>query len=108
MKELITKVDEYIHLTNDLTREMDSYLIPKLKEIKEQKGFGATYFYDTPFENKWLFRYPGATRGNVEVDNNMIIKKITLYNDGYHTDGIYEPKVRECFEKYIGMKLVIE
>ena len=108
MKELITKVDKYNNLTNAFTREMDSYLIPKLKELKEKNGYGATYFYEYPFGNKWLFRYPGATRGNVEVDDNMIIKKITLYDDEYHTDDIYEPNVRRCFEKYIGMKLVIE
>lgn len=107
MKELITKVDEYIYLTNDLTREMDTYLIPKLKSLRE-KGYGATYFYENPIKNKWLFRYPGATRGNVEVDKNMIIKNITLYDDEYHTDDIYEPNVRNCFEKYIGMKLVIQ
>ena len=38
----------------------------------------------------------------------MIIKNITIYDDEYHTDDIYEPNVRNCFEKYIGMKLVIQ
>lgn len=108
MKELITKVDEYINLTNDFTRELDNYLIPELKKLKEEKDYGATYIYENPFGNKWLFRYPGATRGNLEVDDNMIIKNITLYNDGCNTDSIYEPNVKDCFQKYIGMKLEIQ
>lgn len=100
MKKLITKIDEYIYLTNDLTREMDTFLLSNI--IKEDNSF-RTYLYSYN-SNMFLIRYPGSTRGNLEIDDNMIIKKITLYDD----NDIYKSTVIECFDKYIGMKLVIE
>ena len=97
MKELITKKEEYHDLTNDLTREMDSYL------KYECEGF-ATYIYSHSLDGKnWLIRYPGATRGGIEVDENMIIKSIKLGEQG----SIYKPEVKDILEKYIGMKLII-
>lgn len=102
-KELITKIDEYINPTNDLTREMDTYLIEKIKKLKH---VGQTYLYDHPFGKHWPIRFPGATRGHIEVDENDIIQDIKLYTSG-NTDGIYNFNVRDCFEKYIGMKLVV-
>ena len=71
MKELITKKNENFELTNDFTREIDTYLTRK-----KSRCF-STHFYETPFGDKWLFRYPGATRGNIEVDENMIIKNFS-------------------------------
>jgi hypothetical protein len=102
MTELITKKDEYIEPTNDLTREMDSYL-------KHENKYMQTYIYDHSLTGKtWAIRYPGATRGHIEVDENNIIKDIVLYKDSYNTDKIYKDDVRSCFEKYIGFKLVME
>lgn len=100
MKELITKKEEYYELTNDLTREMDTYLKYKCKF--------KTYIYISFIGDKQyiLIRYPGATRGNIIVDDNMIIKEINLYNDECHTDKIYNSEIRDCFSKYIGMKFI--
>lgn len=106
MKELLTKKDEYRHYTNDLTKEMDNYLSDNLKEIKEKYG-PRTYIDGNPINNTWLIRYPGATRGCIVTDNNGIITEIQLYKDDYNTDKIYGPVVRQCFDKYIGMKMVI-
>ena len=99
---LITKKDEYIELTNDLTREMDSYYAYDKKYLE----YTRTYLY--PYDkNIWLIRFPGATRGRIVLNNDGIIVEIELYDDEYRTDDIYKPEVRECFKKYIGMKLVI-
>lgn len=104
MRELITKIDEDIYHTNDLTREMDS-----LRIIEDP--YGCTYIYREPYKfedhYKWLIRYPGATRGNIQVDFNGIITGIDLYDDEYHTDDIYVENIRDIFSKYIGMKYVI-
>jgi len=98
---LLTNKDEYLEYTNDLTREMDTYLGYK-------KGLARTYIYDTKFEDCYAIRYPGATRGHIRVNDNDIITEIILYRDKYNTDKIYKENVRECFKKYIGMKLVME
>lgn len=105
IRKLITKKEKSYGLTNDLTREMDSYLIDTIKELEY---IGSTYIcYEIPINNKWAIRFPGATRGHLEVDDNMIIIDIKLYDDNYNTDKIYKNNVRECFDKYIGMKLEI-
>lgn len=100
MKELITKKEKgYLHLVNDLTKELDDYLL-----INETYKIN-NYIYDHPFDNSWPIRYPGATRGGIRVDENNIITDIVLYED---SDDIYKKNVREILSKYIGMKLVVE
>jgi hypothetical protein len=100
MQELITKVDEYIDYTNDLTREMDKYL-------EHEIGSFRTYIYDHSLNGKtWAIRYPGATRGHIEINKDNTIVNIKLYKD-CKTHEIYKPNVEECFRKYIGMKLIM-
>lgn len=99
MEELITKKEEgYLHLVNDLTKELDTYL------DFSQKYDLNNYIYEHPFNNSWPIRYPGATRGGIRVDENNIITDIVLYKD---SDDIYKENVRDILEKYIGMKLVV-
>lgn len=98
---LLTNKDGYLEYTNDLTREMDAYL-----EYKE--GRARTYIYDTKFEDCYAIRFPGVTRGYIRVNDNDIITEIVLYRDKYNTDKIYTDNAKECFKKYIGMKLVME
>jgi hypothetical protein len=99
---LITKKDEYIEYTNDLTREMDTYL-------KNKNAYMKTYVYDHSLSGKtWSIRYPGATRGHIEIDENNIITNIVLYKDNMNTHKIYNENIEECFKKYINMKLILE
>lgn len=100
MEELITARKEYRDYTNDLTREMDSYLCNHVDSFR-------TYIYDTPFNNTWAIRYPGATRGHIKLDENNIIKEIVLYKN-YNSHTIYKDNIEECFSKYIGMKFIIK
>jgi len=100
--ELITVVNIIIgqpEWINDLTREMDKHLL---------------YSFDIPHWNTYIYRhrnrknaldirYPGATRGHIVVNNNMI-ERIRFYN----TADIYKPSVKEAVQKYIGAKLVFE
>ena len=103
MNELITTY-EYRDGVNDLTRELDKYL------IGEWLPFWHTYIYEPDRETSKHFgiRFPGATRGHIEVDENMIIKDIRLYNDTcFETHHLYKKDVLEILSKYIGMKLII-
>lgn len=98
--KLITKKEgRFSYLSNDLTKEMDKYLV-----YQNSKHPMNTYIYDK-FKDKWTLRFPGATRGYIKVDENEVITEIVLYDD---TVGIYKPEVRECFNKYIGIKIVVE
>ena len=100
---LISKVDEYIEYTNDLTREMDNYL-------KHKSKYAQTYIMEVEqIRDRYYsaLRYPGATRGHIEVDDNNVIIDIKLYTD-LPTDKIYEYNVRDIFKNYIGKKLVFE
>ena len=91
--------DDYV---NDLTKEMDEYLIGSWKQNRSIN----TYIYRQLGNRYQAIRYPGATRGHIEIDKNDIIIDIKLYSDELHTDSIYEKNVSECFSKYIGRKLV--
>lgn len=97
---------EFVNL---LTEEMDSYLLDSIKGLKNE--FLKTYIYlkdelKLGEKQHFAFRYPGATRGSIYIDENNEITKIDLYDDEYHTDSIYKPDVRSIFDKYIGLKLV--
>lgn len=104
IKELITKKEKGdIHLTNNLTREIDGYLKDEYKNDKYD--IFNTYIYDRSIDGiNWAIRYPGATRGGISVNENMIITDIRL-NIGL--DSIYKSEVKGILNKYIGMKLVI-
>lgn len=100
---LISKVDEYIEYTNDLTREMDNYL-------KHKSKYGQTYIMKVQkIRDRYYsaIRCSVATRGHIEVDDNNVIIDIKLCTK-LSTDKIYEYNVRDIFEKYIGMKLVFK
>ncbi len=89
---------------NNLTKEMDKYVLGDWPE------FCRTYMYDPDRETDKYFgiRFPGATRGHIEVDENMIIKNIALYNDTcFNIHILYNKDVLDVLPKYIGMKLVI-
>lgn len=103
MNELTTIFDNR-DWVNDLTKEMDKYLIGKWPE-----SF-CTYIYDPDRETDKYFgiRFPGATRGHIEVDENMIIKNIELYNGTcFDIHILYHKEVLDILSNYIGMKLVI-
>lgn len=98
MPKLITTFGEFGHFENDLTKELDTYLT-------EQNKLWTNYIYSTPMGDTFLIRYPGATRGYIKVDGNMVIKEVVLYES---TNDIYKPEVDKCLNKYLGMKIVIK
>lgn len=96
MKVLITRKTIFLGLTNDLTKEMDEYLIENI-----DNDF-MTYIFSKKRKNStWSIRYPGATYGAIKVDEYDIIEYIKVSHEKYR------PEVDDIFKKYIGMKLVI-
>lgn len=88
-------------IVNDFTRELDKHM------KREVEGAFSNYIYTERIkrgENKFLvsFRYPGATRGHLELDKNDVIKDIVIYKD---TRDIYQDSVDEAIKKFIGYRL---
>ena len=94
--DIITKLDE-TGLHNDITREMDKYLL-------YENHYTNTYIYDTLMGNKAIIRYPGATRGYIEFSNDNIIIDIVIQDPPIV--ACYKPGVKESVKKFIGDKLI--
>lgn len=107
MKQLLTKKDEYKHYINDITEDIDNYLYDNLKDIKEKYG-PRTYLDECIVSNSWLIKYPGHTIGSIITDNKSIITEIHFYNENNIIDKLYNSNVMNCYDKYIGMKIILE
>ena len=107
--DLITEKEEFgDNYVNDLTREMDKYLL-----YPDNHCGSPTYIYANDInKNRMAIRYPGATRGGISLDENRVITDIQLYDDtcfdaGKHGVGVYKPEMKEAVQKFIGMKIIV-
>lgn len=101
--ELITTRTEFNgDWENDLTREMDKHLLPGCPE------YFKTYLWHRFDPDGVAIRYPGATRGHIEFNEEMIITKIVLYDTAFDHKGVrcYEPTVEQAVQRFIGDKIV--
>ena len=80
---------------NNFTRECDNYLT-----YRNEYTYTYLVEYD---ENTYVFRTPGATRGNILLDPNNIVKEINFYDDGEYFEGVVE-----ATRHYIGQKIELE
>lgn len=85
---------------NEITDYLDKYLV----KCNDCADFYSTYIYDTPIDNKWLIRVPGATRGNINVVNGTI-ESIVLYED---ISFCYEKEVLDNLSQFFGRKIDLE
>lgn len=103
--------DEYC---GEITEFIDKYIIGYHKSIHDNmKHVFRTYLYLTnKCEGQKLvsFRYPGATRGHIELDKNNIIKDIRFYSDTCfgesNLDPLYDRKIEEDIKRFIGQELI--
>ena len=110
MKVRYIWLDSYSHVDEDLicevTEFMNQYLIYKPKVYKQ------TYLYNDLNKNedgtyRISFRYPGSTRGSIQLERiNSIKFKILKFNFIYDTSfgefGIYKRDLEKDIKKYIG------
>lgn len=85
---------------------MDYYCLDKTT-LEYLDGVG-TYILNERQDNKYYIRFPGSTVGIVLVDCNNIIKNIYINDNVNFVRRLYKNKVVNCFDKYIGMKLVFD
>jgi DNA-directed RNA polymerase subunit RPC12/RpoP len=94
--------NEYV---NELTKLMDA-----MTEINEHPDFCVTYITNRHSGVKSI-RFPGASRGYIEYNEDCMVTKIELYEDTCFdkkkcTDIRYKREVVEAIQKYIGWQLV--
>lgn len=82
---------------NEMTVKLD-----KLVLEKSRIRIFYTYIYGKKINNCYVIRYPGASRGCIEVDDNDVITGIKIYD----TNGIYSELAKETLEEYIGYTLI--
>ena len=99
----------------DLTKEMNGYLLDGYKELFEQGYIFGTYIMKFN-KDTYVIRFPGATRGSINIDRNTnIIKSINIYEDSEYAKDkesrssiqCYSIEVLEVVKKYIGYTIEI-
>lgn len=106
---------------NNITKEMDKHLIDDFKGTFED-GYGdGSYFWPEIKKDESicpgqfiLFRFPGATRGMMQMTDDDIITKFIFYpttgvlNESIkNCVGCYKGSVVKAMEKFIGTKFEI-
>lgn len=96
--ELVTYIEYGKQLINELTEELDKHLVrPSSIGLKN-------YLY--PYSKGIaLIRYPGATRGKIELDEDGVITSIKIYEGATF---IYKEEVHVAMEKFIGREIIIK
>lgn len=85
-------------IRNEITLELDKMV----KDSKSISGF-YNYIHDEAVDGKWIIRYPGASRGHIETNNDNVITKIVIYSG---VTNIYSKGVDKAISKFIGASLV--
>ena len=95
--------DTYV---NEITDTLNQYLTLELKDILNYFGKSVgTYLCTWPNDNNIIcFRVPGATRGHIKLEDNIIIS-FTFYDT---SEGCYEGNYISSVEKFVGSKLILE
>lgn len=101
-------IDEHTEIFNEITRELDKYIL--YTNLPYCHG---TYIMKWVYDNDhtWCIRFPGATRGCITVNDDMIIEDIKLYDDtAFDLKGVacYKKEAKDALVKFIGTKLIIE
>lgn len=85
-------------IRNEITLELDKMV----KDSKSIRGF-YNYIHDEAIDGKWIIRYPGATRGYIETNNENVITNIVIH-DG--VTNIYNKGADKAISKFIGTSFV--
>lgn len=101
-KELKT-IHKWDKLYNTITITLDKSL-----KCKSDISMPLNYIYDECFDNRYIIRCMGASRGCIDVDSNNVIQSIRIYHDEYKTYRIYHENIDDILKQFIGYKLVIE
>lgn len=105
-------------LVGEFTFFCDEYTVLKPEHIKTTRQYAGycTYVLEPSWgrEKLMAIRFPGATRGHIEIDNNNTIVYIMFYEEsGIANDdmpnnvGIYKNEIKELVKQFIGRKVVI-
>ncbi len=98
---------------NDFTRECDKYILSDFAEACSCKTY---ILMDGSIDSEGStsklipFRYPGATRGHLQVSSNNIIENIEFYDTAYERKTLtcYSPEISKIINDFIGKEFIVE
>lgn len=81
--ELLNRpLSEEEQFNNLLVKTLDKHLLPDWTEVIEKGYTKGSYLYETPDKpGIYSFRFPGATRGHVKLDDNWKLLELKFYED---------------------------
>ena len=102
-------MEDIVHWRANLTRELDKYLIFDYHKHFFSYLWGYTSGIEIDEYNRVVIRVPGASRGYVQVDSDLIIQKVVIYADSIDSPWrCYKKEVLKILDAWVGKKLVIE
>lgn len=102
IKGEINKMVTDLEYVNNITKYLDTLLLPGYKKAHEQ--IGVSTYVEKYSEDKYIIRFPGATRGHILVDDDNIIKYIEIYD---HIQ-CYEKDTNKKIQDFVGTKLELK
>lgn len=87
---------------NEITDTLNEYLLPELQDMIKYYDKSVGTYLVIHSNNIICFRVPGATRGHIELKNN-IIKDFIFYDT---SNECYIGDYKLSVDKYIGSKLL--
>lgn len=100
----------------EITKFIDRYLISEAdKRMMEQGYCLGTYLWGLEQYDDFkgtAFRFPGATRGHIELDDNNVITAIKFYGDTCFGEArlnpLYDRKIENDIKVFLGKKLIFK
>lgn len=96
-KKLIFHARRRNHYTGEFTEMLDRFCVSSECDYKN-------YLYGELSPNIYVFRLPGCTTGQINVDDDNIIKRISIHSDNKEW---YKEGIEEEFYKFVGRVLVL-
>jgi len=91
---------------NEITDFLNSILVFEIPSDSHMTN----YFYEDPTPSEiggynWAFRFPGATRGYIVLDENYTIMSLKIFTD---ISVIYDLEKTDDFLQFVGKKICLD
>jgi len=94
----------------EITKYIDKWLDEQYASwIDKGYSSGTYFFYKAEHkENVRVFRFPGATRGHIQYNDNYVIERFIVYKNGDGVDCYVDGLEELLNARYIGVRLLFD